>query len=327
MAEGTTAKVLDAIEEHNSSSAAGKSYDGTFYFIHVKKGKGDGEVEIENPRYTITLDRTKGHKLGMKLEEQGATRSLFIKEVISGLTFNWNKAHRDMQVKPGDRIVRVNDVQGDATALFDETKKKTLFEIELHRGSAMAITAGLRVTLKSDFGVWRSFMEGTVDKVDDDGDAQMRINGRRQWVSKQDYDNFVFEDSNKYYFKRYCDFQELDAILANGIKSGGTGPIKNLITLPPADNVTFKRRTTMLGSGSAANAQRIELLQEYTDNLLRQSPKLEMEPALANFFGANPIPADVVLLKQEIIKQRMELLINKHRALDEAKAEDAKAAK
>lgn len=326
MAEGTKARVLDWIEEHNASSGVG-SFEHTFFFIHVKKGKGDGEVEIENPRYTIILDRTKGHKLGMKLETQGGTRSLFIKEVMSGLAFNWNKAHRDLQVRPGDRIVRINEVQGDATALMEESKKKARFEIELHRGSALAITAGLRVTLKNDFGVWQTNMEGSVDRVDDEGDAQMRINGRKQWVNKQDYDKFIFEDSNKYYLKRYCDFQELHAILEQGISSGGTGPIKKLITLPETDKLGFRKRTTVIGGAAEANQHRMQKLQEWLDDLLKQSPRLEMEPSLNKFFGASPIPDSVVVAKQEILKQRLEVLTYRHRALEEAKAQDGVVAK
>merc|ERR1719189_727534 len=64
--------------------------------------------------YEIKLDRSKGTRLGFKLDVQVATRSLFIKEVVGGLAFTWNTAHQDQKVRPGDRIVRVNKADGDA---------------------------------------------------------------------------------------------------------------------------------------------------------------------------------------------------------------------
>merc|ERR1719343_706109 len=183
---GPRAQILDSIEEHSRAHNVGASHEHTYYFVHVRMGKGEGEVEVENPMYTITVDRSKGTRLGLKLDVQVATRSLFIKEVVGGLAFAWNAGHADQKVRPGDRVVRVNKAEGDAHAMMDECKKCQKLELELHRGTAVPIAAGLSVTVKRPFGNFQVGLEGNVTKVDEEGDALMKISGvGNQWVCKQ----------------------------------------------------------------------------------------------------------------------------------------------
>jgi len=316
--QGPTAKILDSIEETKGSYSMGIGQENTFYLVHVRKGKGEAEVEIENPMYIVKLDRTKGTRLGFKLDVQVATRSLFIKEVVGGLAFTWNTGHQDQKVRPGDRIVRVNKTEGDAHALMDECKKCQMLELELHRGTAVHIAAGLSVTVKQRFGNFQAEQTGSVTKVDEEGDALMHITGTgSQWVCKQDYDKFVFEDSERFYLKRYSDFRELYAALKGKIEDGTAEVVTDLPDLPAEERFGFRRSLSNLGMGSFLQVRR-DGLQQYLDLILAQVPKLEAEPMVGEFFGAQPIP-EVGAATKDILKQRLDMLVAKHRSLEEAK--------
>jgi len=318
MTTGPTAQILDSIEEHNRACSIGICHEHTFYFVHVRKGKGEAEIDIENPMYEIKLDRSKGTRLGFKLDVQVATRSLFIKEVVGGLAFTWNSAHQDQKVRPGDRIVRVNKTEGDAHALMDECKKCQVLELELHRGTAVPIAGGLSVTVKRPFGNFQAGQTGSVTKVDEDGDALMKIQGiGSQWVCKQDYDKFIFEDSERFYLKRYCDFRELYTGLKAKIDEGTAEAVKNLPEIPAEERFGFRRSLSSLGMSSFMQVRR-EGLQKYIDLVLAQTPKLEAEPLVADFFGAQAIP-EVGAATKDILKQRLDMLVAKHRSLEEAK--------
>jgi len=314
------ALILDSIEEHHRAYSIGISHEHTFYLIHVKKGKGEGEVEIENPVYFATLDRSKGTRLGLKLDVQVATRSLFIKEVVGGLAFSWNTGHHDQKVRPGDRIIRVNKTEGDAHAMMDECKKCQVLELELHRGTAVPITAGLSVTVKRAWGNFEPGQTGTVTKVDDEGDCLMKITGTgNQWVCKQDYDKFTFEDTERFYLKRYGDFRELYTKLKEKMDSEGS-IIKNLPDIPQEERFGFRRSLSSLGMSSFMTVRR-EGLQKYLDMVLSQLPTLESEQLVGEFFGAYPVP-EVSTAMKDILKQRLEGLINKHRSLEQAKLDN-----
>jgi len=312
------AQILDSIEEHNRAYSLAH-HEHTFYFIHVRKGKGEGEVEIENPVYFATLDRSKGTRLGLKLDVQVATRSLFIKEVVGGLAFSWNTGHHDQKVRPGDRIIRVNKTEGDAHAMMDECKKCQVLELELHRGTAVPITPGLSVTVKRDFGNFEAGQIGNVTKVDDEGDCLMKIIGQgNQWVCKQDYDKFTFEDSERFYLKRYCDFRELYVKLKEKMETEGS-VLKTLPDIPKEERFGFRRSLSSLGMSSFMTVRR-DGLQKYLELVLSQLTKLEAEPLVSEFFGAYSVP-DVSTATKDILKQRLEGLINKHRSLEQLKAD------
>jgi len=320
--KGPTAQILDSIEEHSraymSVGKAGASNEHTFYFVHVRMGKGEGEVEIENPMYTVRLDRTKGTRLGLKLDVQVATKSLFIKEVVGGLAFAWNGGHADQKVRPGDRVVRVNKAEGDAHAMMDETKTCQMLELECHRGTAVPIVAGLSVTVRRPFGNFQVGQEGSVTKVDEEGDALMKLTGiGNQWVCKQDYDKFVFEDSERFYLKRYGDFKELYSGLKEKIEEGHAEVVMTLPELPSEERFGIRRSLSNLGMSSFMQERR-EALQSYLDTILKQTPKLDSEPLVAEFFGSNPIP-DVGAATRDVLKQRLDMLVAKHRSLEEAK--------
>lgn len=309
---GPTAQILDSIEEHTKISN-----EHTFYFVHVRKGKGEAEVDIENPVYQISLDRTKGTRLGFKLDVQVATRSLFIKEVVGGLAFTWNTGHPDQKVRPGDRIVRVNAAEGDAHGLMDECKKCQVLELELHRSTAVPIAAGLTATVKHAFGNFKVGQGGSVIKVDEEGEALMKITDIGcQWVCKQDYDKFVFEDTERFYLKRYSDFKELYSGLKEKIEAGTASKVKDLPEIPAEEKFGFRRSLSMLGMSSFMQVRR-EGLQNYIDAVLSQMPTLKSEPSVADFFGSESVP-EVGAATKDILRQRLELLVSKHRSLEKA---------
>jgi len=314
MSAGPSANILDSIEEHK-----GISNEHTFYFVHVKRSKGEAEVEIENPQYIVKLDRSKGTRLGFKLDVQVATRSLFIKEVVGGLAFTWNTGHPDQKVRPGDRIVRVNKSEGDAHALMDECKKCQVLELELHRGTAVPIAQGLSVNVKQPFGNFNVGQAGSVIKVDDDGDALLKIQGiGSQWVCKQDYDKFTFEDTERFYLKRYSDFRELYNGLKEKIEAGTAELVKTLPEIPAEERFGFRRSLSSLGMSSFMQVRR-EGLQTYIDAVLAQTPTLKAEPLVADFFGAETVP-EVGAASKDVLRQRLELLVSKHRSLEESKS-------
>jgi len=307
--KGPTALIIDTIEEQSR----GMGPDHTFYFVCVTKGKEESKVEIENPEYTIMLDRSKGTRLGLKLDVQVSTRSLYIKEVVGGLAFAWNSTHLDEKVRPGDRIIRINKVEGDAHGLMDECKKTQALEIELRRGSAVPIAPGLHAIVKKSFGNLDVEQEGDVIKVDEDGDALMKIQGLgSQWVSKQDYDKFIFEDTDRFYLKRYTDFKELYVAL-KAKADAGTGKVTNVPGIPDDERFGFRRTMSSIGMSSFMQKRR-EGLQAYVDNILSQVDLLESEPLLADFFGADPLP-QVASATKDLLKQRLEMMVAKHRSM------------
>lgn len=70
------------------------------------------------------VDQSNGRTLGVKIDSSDG-QTLLIKSIASdGLIAEWNGQNRAKQVNPGDRIVNINDLQGDAKRLMKELKKK-----------------------------------------------------------------------------------------------------------------------------------------------------------------------------------------------------------
>lgn len=307
--EGPVARICDSMEQHNRACSIGICHEHTFYFIHVRKGKNEAEVDIQDPMFTVQMDRSSGLRLGLKLDVQVSNRCMYIKEVIGGLALAWNQQNSSNKVKPGDRIVRVNSVSGNARALMEECKKCQALEIELFRGTAIPITPGLHVTVKTRFANLQTGLEGHVLKVDEDGDALMLINGiGSQWVNKKDYDKMTFEDTERFYLKRYCDFRDLDTALRAKLAVGDTR-VKSLADMPGEERFGFRRQVANWGLG-AFMMQRMDGLQRYLEVLLAQVTRLDLEPCIADFFGASRVP-QVDAATRDILQQRLDKLIAK----------------
>merc|ERR1719270_2661776 len=108
----------------------------------------------------------------------------------------------------------------------------------------------------------------------------MKLHGAmRQWVCKQDYDKFAFEDSDRYFLKRFVDFKELHQALRAKIDNGQPGPVKVLPELPKDESFGFRRQLAAIGMSSFLQ-DRKDGLQKCLNAVFSQVPRLEDEPLL-----------------------------------------------
>mmetsp|Transcript_108968 Transcript_108968/g.305002 ORF Transcript_108968/g.305002 Transcript_108968/m.305002 type:complete len:133 (-) Transcript_108968:142-540(-) len=92
------------------------------------------EEKASPKEWTITLNRTEGSSLGIDVDLTDQT-TLQIEEVHdNGLVVSWNKAHPDMELRIGDRVVCVNGTSGSASALVDASKKNAELQMVVRRG-------------------------------------------------------------------------------------------------------------------------------------------------------------------------------------------------
>jgi len=89
--------------------------------------------------YKIILDRTDGSSFGAYCALDDT--SLLIKSITGGLFAAWNEENPDMQVRPGDRIVAVNSVQGSGRELLTECNQEQVLEIKLLHGEGAVETS------------------------------------------------------------------------------------------------------------------------------------------------------------------------------------------
>lgn len=315
---GPRARIIETVDEHNAGCTTFCT-DHTFYFIRLVKGKGESLVEIKNPEYTVELDRTNGSRLGLKIEVQQSVGCLFIKEVVGGLAYTWNSGRTVDKIRPGDRIVQVNEVMGvprQAQALNEECRQNKKLVLTLRRGSARKIKPGLFVSVKTPFAQLQVNQEGTVEKVDDDGDALIKFkNHGQQWVAKENYEMLTFEDSECFYLRRFEDFKEWFKGMQK--KHDGRGLPENFSVgkwpeLPRDAHFGFKRTMSTLGV-SGWTKRRTDGLQEILDWSLKRVDTLDSEPLIAQFFGNEPVPECGGVAFRDLLKQKLENLVEKHR--------------
>jgi len=99
------------------------------------KASSSGRSSVKE--YTIHLDKTKGQGLGVNVATIETEASLSVEDVGGGkgtLVRDWNDANPDMMVKPGDRIVDVNGVHGDAGKIIGQLKMNQHLVVKLLRG-------------------------------------------------------------------------------------------------------------------------------------------------------------------------------------------------
>lgn len=84
--------------------------------------------------FRVMLDRTSGQGFGVYCTIDDS--SLLITGINGGLFGKWNEMNPSMAIRPGDRIVAVNNVFGDGGLLLKESNKKEVLEIQLLKGRA-----------------------------------------------------------------------------------------------------------------------------------------------------------------------------------------------
>jgi len=311
---GPRAKILEAIDEH-SAGCTSFCTDHTFYLVRLRKGKSESTIDIKSPEYSVHFDRTCGSRLGLKIEIQQSNECLFIKEVAGGLASSWNESAPKDKIRPGDKIVKVNDVVGHAHALNDECKQRKSLVLTLRRGAAKKVKAGLFVTVKRPFCKLQVCQQGFVESVDEDGDALIQFRGHgRQWVTKENYELLQFTDSECYYLKRYEDFRDLYEWLRKKQECGLTGEKFNgkWPELPRVATFGFRRTMSTLGVSNWTR-RRFEGLQVFLDWVCSQVDSLDVEPLVAEFFGNDTVPACGGVDFRESLKQKLEHLVQKNR--------------
>lgn len=86
----------------------------------------------------VEIDRSSGKPLGIRSSTADPT-ILVVSEVQPGLIAEWNAGQpEDRKVRPGDRIVAINDVHGDAGKLTEAAATRGLLRITFQRSEATA---------------------------------------------------------------------------------------------------------------------------------------------------------------------------------------------
>lgn len=98
-------------------------------------------------------------------------------------------------------------------------------------------------------------------------------------------------DAQRCYAKRYEDFQELHAALRRASRSWRRGNVVNRLPELPERGVFGLRRRLSAWGMSDFGARRAEGLQVFLNRTLAQVHTLSDEPALEEFFGADPLPS------------------------------------
>lgn len=90
------------------------------------RGQRSSDAERRGGRsgeFVIAVDRTGRQPLGIDVQPEEPTNSLFIEGVAAeGLVAQWNARTTGRPVRPGDRIVEVNGDRGDTGALITQCK-------------------------------------------------------------------------------------------------------------------------------------------------------------------------------------------------------------
>jgi len=84
-------------------------------------------------RFDVTLDRTRGDKIGMDVDHFDGERLLVATIASGGLVERWNETHPDRAVKPDDTIAEVNGIHGNVKDLIEECSKHNVLNMKFLR--------------------------------------------------------------------------------------------------------------------------------------------------------------------------------------------------
>lgn len=89
---------------------------------------------LASNEYLVSIDRCSGDKMGIDVDHKDG-ETLLIEMVNEGLVNNWNADPNNKdKVMVGDRIVEVNNINGDVLQLVDECKQNQVLNLRIRRG-------------------------------------------------------------------------------------------------------------------------------------------------------------------------------------------------
>jgi hypothetical protein len=104
----------------------------------AEAGAESGTI-IEYPQLFGVWIMKSGKGLGIDMAIKGNEQAIFIHRVWPlGDVYDWNEVHKDEQVKPGGRIVKINSVKGSMQLTDDIRRSKDLMLTIQPRGQEEA---------------------------------------------------------------------------------------------------------------------------------------------------------------------------------------------
>jgi len=81
----------------------------------------------------VTVTISGSNRLGVDADWSDG-KTLYIKAILAGAVSEWNKENPTKSVQPGDRVISVNGVSGDAQAMVREIKDRSLLQLLFQKG-------------------------------------------------------------------------------------------------------------------------------------------------------------------------------------------------
>lgn len=93
--------------------------------------------------HSVALDKTGGMKLGIDISQHDG-RTLLVTEIRDGLVKEWNRENPCHQVRPGDRIIKVNSCANCARKLLEACRQDGVLRIAIKRAKVRSGAADQR---------------------------------------------------------------------------------------------------------------------------------------------------------------------------------------
>eukprot|EP00913_Durusdinium_trenchii_P012136 g11398.t2 len=87
-----------------------------------------GMTATKAGQWMVTVSISGSNRLGVDADWSDG-KTLYIKAILAGAVSDWNKENPAKAVQPGDRVISVNGVSGDAQAMVREIKDRSLLQL------------------------------------------------------------------------------------------------------------------------------------------------------------------------------------------------------
>jgi len=94
--------------------------------------------------HSVALDKTSGMKLGIDISQHDG-RTLLVTEIREGLVKEWNRENPCHQIRPGDRILKVNSCQNSSKRLLEECRKNVVLRIAIKKAKVRTSPSSLNL--------------------------------------------------------------------------------------------------------------------------------------------------------------------------------------